>query len=91
MNLALSLDDLAGLQTAGADRDALGVALAVSRANSLEVGQEATLRDAGRMKTDAALVLRRTLADDYVTDRRTLTADFTNSGHFLVPFVWVNC
>ena len=39
------------------------------------------------MQTDTAFVLGRTLADDDVADRGTLTADFTNSGHFGVPFV----
>ena len=47
----------------------------------------AALRDAGRMQTDAALVLRGALADDHVADRRTLAADIANSGHFPVPFV----
>ena len=83
----LGLLHLAGLEAARADAHALRVALAVRRADRLEVRHEATLRDAGRVETDAALILRRTLADDDVADRRTLAANFANSGHFPVPFV----
>ena len=83
----LGLLHLAGLEAARADAHALRVALAVRRADRLEVRQEAALRDAGRVETDAALVLRRTLADDDIADRRTLAANFANSGHFPVPFV----
>ena len=73
------LDDLARLDAASADCHALRVALAVRRADGLEVRKEAALRDAGRVETDAALVLRRTLADDDIADRRPLAADFTDS------------
>ena len=83
----LGLGHLAGLKATRADAHTLGVALAVGRADRLQIRQEAALGDAGRVETDAALVLRRTLADDNVADRRTLTANITNSGHFLVPFV----
>ena len=83
----LGLGDLASLQATGANADALGVALAVSSADGLKVGEETALGNTGRVQTDTAFILGRTLADDDVADRGTLTADFTNSGHFGVPFV----
>ena len=87
LRLKLRLGDFAGLQAARADAHALGVTLAIGRADRLEVRQEAALGDTGRVQTDAAFVLGRTLADNHVTRRRTLAANVTNSGHCLIPFV----
>ena len=84
------LGDLAGPDARRADAHALDVALAVGDAHRAQVGQEATLRDAGGVQADAALVLGRALADDDVARRRALAADFANSRHCSVPFVWVS-
>ena len=73
------LRHLAGLEAARADAHALRVALAVGHADRAQVRQEAALCYAGRVETDAALVLRRTLADDDVADRGTLSTDVANS------------
>ncbi len=83
----LDFRNLASLDATRTDRHTLDIALAIRRAHALEVRQKAALRNPRRVETNAAFILRRTLADDHVADRRTLTTYITNSGHFLVPFV----
>ena len=76
---SLGLDDLAALDALGAQAHALRVALAIRNAHVVQIRKEATLRDAGGVQTDAALVLGRTLADDGLACRRTLSAHITYS------------
>jgi hypothetical protein len=46
-----------------------------------QVGFKATLRDTGRVQTDAALNLLQTVTHNAAANHRLLTADFADTGH----------
>jgi hypothetical protein len=65
-NALLSLGNFAILQATGANANALRIAIAIGGAHRVKIGKKAALGNAGRMKTDTAFVLGRTLADNHV-------------------------
>lgn len=65
---SLRLFDLASLNATRAHTHTLRVPVCIDRTDILQIRQEATLRNACRVQTNAALILRRTLANDYIPD-----------------------
>ena len=77
----LRLDDFALLDAAGTNRHAANRAFARFCADILKVRHETTFGDSRRVQTDATLSFGKTVTNNRVARLRTLTANFTYSGH----------
>jgi len=76
---------LAGADTLGADTH-LARAATPFNLYGLEIGQEAAFGLAGYLSSHAAFLLGKAAALYPVSRRRTFTADFTSSGHWIFSF-----